>query len=69
MIAQGTRCNATRDEVVQTACELTRVVYNSAAMEPHIQYAKTADGVSIAFWTLGPAGLRRDSRTGRTTWL
>jgi len=22
-------------------------------MEPHIQYAKTADGVSIAFWTLG----------------
>jgi len=24
-----------------------------AAMEPRIQYAKTADGVSIAFWTLG----------------
>ncbi len=22
-------------------------------MEPHIQYAKTSDGVSIAFWTLG----------------
>ena len=22
-------------------------------MEPRIQYAKTADGVSIAFWTLG----------------
>jgi len=38
---------------VQTACELTRVVYNSAAMEPRIQYAKTTDGVSIAFFTLG----------------
>jgi hypothetical protein len=24
-----------------------------AAMEPRIQYARTADGVSIAFWTLG----------------
>jgi hypothetical protein len=23
-------------------------------MEPRIQYATTADGVSIAFWTLGP---------------
>ena len=22
-------------------------------MEPRIQYAKTKDGVSIAFWTLG----------------
>jgi hypothetical protein len=22
-------------------------------MEPRIQYAKAADGVSIAFWTLG----------------
>jgi hypothetical protein len=22
-------------------------------MEPSIQYAKTADGVSIAFWTFG----------------
>jgi hypothetical protein len=22
-------------------------------MEPRIQYAKTADGVSIAFWTMG----------------
>ncbi len=22
-------------------------------MEPRIQYAQTADGVSIAFWTLG----------------
>jgi hypothetical protein len=22
-------------------------------MEPRIQYAKTADGVNIAFWTLG----------------
>jgi len=28
-------------------------VYNSPAMEPRIQYAKTADGVSIAFYTLG----------------
>jgi class 3 adenylate cyclase len=53
MIAQGPRGNGTRDEVVQTACELTRVVYNSAAMEPRIQYAKTTDGVSIAFFTLG----------------
>lgn len=25
-------------------------------MEPHIQYAKTRDGVSIAFWTLGEVG-------------
>ena len=22
-------------------------------MEPHIQYAKTSDGVSIAYWTIG----------------
>ncbi len=22
-------------------------------MEPHIQYAKTSDGVNIAYWTLG----------------
>jgi len=28
-------------------------VYNSLLMEPSIQYAKTADGVNIAFWTLG----------------
>ena len=28
-------------------------MYNSLLMEPRIQYAKTADGVSIAFWTLG----------------
>jgi len=27
--------------------------YNMAVMEPRIQYAQTADGVSIAFWTLG----------------
>jgi class 3 adenylate cyclase/pimeloyl-ACP methyl ester carboxylesterase len=53
MIAQSTRGNGIRDEVVQTACELTRVVYNSAAMEPRIQYAKTADGVSIAFYAIG----------------
>ena len=26
-------------------------------MEPRIQYAQTADGVSIAFWTLG-GGIR-----------
>ncbi len=25
-------------------------------MEPRIQYAKTGDGVSIAYWTLGPSG-------------
>src|SRR2546427_10574649 len=25
----------------------------SATMEPRIQYAKTSDGVSIAYWTLG----------------
>ncbi|MCJ7492242.1 MAG: hypothetical protein MUP15_08865 [Dehalococcoidia bacterium] len=28
-------------------------VYNGLLMEPRIQYAKVADGVSIAFWTLG----------------
>jgi class 3 adenylate cyclase/pimeloyl-ACP methyl ester carboxylesterase len=28
-------------------------VYNSLLMEPRIQYAKTKDGVNIAFWTLG----------------
>ena len=28
-------------------------MYNSLLMEPRIQYAKTTDGVSIAFWTLG----------------
>jgi len=28
-------------------------VYDMAVMEPRIQYAKTSDGVSIAFWTLG----------------
>jgi hypothetical protein len=27
-------------------------MYNSLLMEPHIQYAETADGVSIAFWTV-----------------
>ena len=26
-------------------------------MEPRIQYAKTSDGVSIAFWTLGESGV------------
>ena len=25
-------------------------------MEPRIQYAKTSDGVSIAYWTLGERG-------------
>src|SRR3990170_8005518 len=30
-----------------------RMAYNVAVMEPRIQYAQTADGVSIAFWTLG----------------
>jgi len=29
------------------------IVWDSAAMEPRIQYAQTTDGVSIAFWTLG----------------
>jgi class 3 adenylate cyclase len=29
------------------------MAYNSRAMEPRIQYAQTADGVSIAFYTLG----------------
>ncbi len=29
------------------------MAYNIPAMEPRIQYAKTKDGVSIAFWTLG----------------
>ncbi len=28
-------------------------MYDGAAMEPRIQYAKTSDGVSIAFSTLG----------------
>jgi len=28
-------------------------VYNSLLMEPRIQYTHSADGVSIAFWTLG----------------
>ena len=27
--------------------------YNIPTMEPRIQYAKTKDGVSIAYWTLG----------------
>ena len=43
-------------------------------MEPRIQYAKTADGVSIAYWTLGdgkrlasmPAGLAGHSSCGGT---
>jgi class 3 adenylate cyclase/pimeloyl-ACP methyl ester carboxylesterase len=30
-----------------------RESFRGNAMEPRIQYAKTADGVSIAFWTLG----------------
>ena len=25
-------------------------------MEPRIQYAKTSDGVNIAYWTLGSGG-------------
>ncbi|GAG22929.1 unnamed protein product, partial [marine sediment metagenome] len=29
------------------------MAYNGRAMEPRIQYAQTADGVSIAFYTLG----------------
>ncbi len=29
------------------------MAYNVAVMEPRIQYAQTADGVSIAFWTIG----------------
>ena len=29
------------------------MAYNIPAMEPRIQYAKTEDGVSIAYWTLG----------------
>ncbi len=32
------------------------MAYNVCAMEPRIQYAKTTDGVSIAFWTLGKLG-------------
>jgi hypothetical protein len=28
-------------------------------MEPRIQYAKTADGMSIAFWTLGEGMIRQ----------
>ena len=28
-------------------------MYNSLTMEPRIQYAKTKDGVNIAYWTLG----------------
>ncbi len=43
-------------------------------MEPRIQYAKTEDGVSIAYWTLGdgkllvsmPAGLAGHSSCGGT---
>ena len=43
-------------------------------MEPRIQYAQTADGVSIAYWTLGdgkppvsmPAGLAGHSYRGGT---
>jgi len=31
-------------------------------MEPRIQYPKTTDGVSIAFWTLGH-GLQIQNRT------
>ncbi len=27
--------------------------YDCGAMEPQIQYAKTSDGVNIAYWTLG----------------
>jgi len=27
-------------------------------MEPRIEYVKTSDGVSIAFWTLGEAARR-----------
>ena len=29
------------------------MLYNTAVMEPRIQYAKASDGVNIAFWTLG----------------
>jgi hypothetical protein len=32
-------------------------------MEPRIQYAKTSDGVSIAFWTLGM------DRPGASSWF
>lgn len=30
-------------------------------MEPRIQYTKTEDGVSIAFWTLGEGMSHRNS--------
>ena len=29
------------------------MAYNVCAVEPQVQYAKTSDGVSIAFWALG----------------
>jgi hypothetical protein len=32
-------------------------------MEPRIQYAKTKDGVSIAFWTLGEGELLVETYT------
>jgi len=44
---------------MRSSCDATPLpgrlgeVYNSPAMEPRIQYTHTADGVSIAFWTLG----------------
>jgi hypothetical protein len=31
-------------------------LYNAAIMEPRMQYAKTSDGVNIAYWTMGQGG-------------
>jgi hypothetical protein len=38
-------------------------------MEPRIQYAKTEDGVSIAYSTRGHYGVAQRAKKGRTTWL
>ena len=40
-------------------------------MEPRIQYAQSADGVSIAFWTLGegtPLGFEEPVRLYEVRW-
>ncbi len=31
-------------------------MYNTSAVEPRIQYAKTEDWVNIAYWTIGGQG-------------
>jgi hypothetical protein len=50
--AGGPRCVDILPSLIQN--RLVRDSLRGNAMEPRIQYARTADGVSIAYWTRVP---------------